>query len=247
MSVRVEDPDACSPPLGSDAATDTASLVAHLKFDRACAAPVAFVANTLSATAAAAGATSGGVSTLAKHADLDASPAGVTVSATAPAYPLGGADAKGGPYRFAAAPWRAPAVLGAVHGPSGLPLTHMPMDATLVNITAHGVAPSPFTTCTLDLGADTVAATAAGTGTVAANGAPPTIRIGGGAGLRGTGEWAATSATFTPPEKISYGRTGDTYWGSRRVQCVAPPASSAEDYVLGVSNDGKGGGGGGGF
>jgi hypothetical protein len=43
--------------------------------------------------------------TLAKHTDVDASPFNIAVSATAPAYPLGGADAKGGPYRFAAAPW----------------------------------------------------------------------------------------------------------------------------------------------
>ena len=84
---------------------DAADLIAHLRFDKACAAPTAFVSNVISATALAAGASNSGVSTLAKHTDVDASPFKIAVSATAPAYPLGGADAKGGPYRFAAAPW----------------------------------------------------------------------------------------------------------------------------------------------
>ena len=182
----------------------------------------------------------------AKHADLDASPAVATVSATAPAWPLGGDDWRSLSRRGAGDP----AVLTAVHAPR-LKLTHT--RGRHADITAHGVAPSPFVTCTLDRGADTAtttnnknnAATATNTaGTVAVdvatagNDAPPTIRIGGGAGLRGTREWVATEASFDAPQKMTYGKTGDTYWGSQRVQCVAPAASAAEDYVLGLSNDG---------
>jgi hypothetical protein len=230
-----------SPPQGSAAGTDAFSLVAHLKFDRACAAPASVVANTLSSTAAAAGATSGGVSVIAVHAELDASPAAVVVLATAPAYPLGGTEAKGGPYRLTSAPWLPPAVTGAAHSSGGAALTHVPMDATIVNITAFGVAASAFTTCTLDRGADAVkVATASGTGTggIPATGPAPTLRIGNGMGRHGTRNWAAAPAAFAPPEKLVYGRTGDTYWDSGQVQCAAPPATSAEKYILGVSNDG---------
>jgi hypothetical protein len=49
---------------------DTADLIAHLRFDKACAVPTAFVSNVISATALAAGASNSGVSTLAGRCRL---------------------------------------------------------------------------------------------------------------------------------------------------------------------------------
>ena len=230
-------------------AADTSSLVAHLRFDAACAAPRALVANTLSATAISAGASSGGVSLLVEHQEEDASPSALNVSATAPAYPLGGEDAKGGPYRFAAAPWQPPAVLSVrdADDPSAevgseKVLKHVPMDATAVNISAQGVAPSPFATCTFDRAGSDPSAAAAW-----ASSAPPAppighdaMRVAGGAGLGGESNWRATTATWQPPTTRAYGRGVNvgSYWGSGSVTCHAPPATSAAGYVLGVSNDG---------